>query len=132
MEKENRIINWSGDLADLSFGNLTANEMDIFLAVCCKYQRQKSNLVKMKLPELERLGRFNAYGKQRLCDCVKSMFEKLLKFYFVYKDDKHYDCFILFTRFRIDYENDFIEISVNEPFVHLLNDLRLNYTSIIE
>lgn len=47
-------------------------------------------------------------------------------------DDKHYDCFILFTRFRVDYENDFIEISVNEPFIHLLNDLRLNYTSIIE
>lgn len=125
MEKENKIINWNKDLADLPFNNLTANEMDMFLAVCYECQRQKSNLVKIELSELERLGSFNAYGKQRLYDCIKSMFEKLLKFYFVYKDNNHYECFILFTRLNIDYENKFIEISVNEPFVFLLNESRL-------
>lgn len=38
----------------------------------------------------------------------------------------------LTTKFSVDYENDFVEVSVNEPFMHLLNDLRLNYTSIVE
>lgn len=132
MEKENKIINWNNNLADLPFRNLTASEMDIFLAVCCECQRQGSNLVKISLSELEQLGNFNAYGKQRLGACIESVFKKLLRLYFIYKDDKHYDCFILFTRFRVDYENDFIEISINEPFIRLLNDLRLNYTSIVE
>lgn len=130
MEKENRIVNWNNDLADLPFGNLTANEMDMFLVVCYECQRQKSNLVKIELSELERLGSFNDYGKQRLYDCVKSMFEKLLKFCFVYEGDNHYDCFTLFARLNIDYENKFIEISVNEPFVFLLNESRFIYTHI--
>lgn len=132
MEKENKIINWNKDLTDLPFRNLTANEMNIFLAVCCECQRQKDNLIRIEFSKLGRFDNFNAYGKQRLGAYIESVFKKLLRLYFVYKDDKHYDCFILFTRFRVDYENDFIEISVNEPFVHLLNDLRLNYTSIIE
>ena len=56
------------------------------------------------------------------------MFKKLLKFCFVYKDDKHCDFFVIFTRLNIDYENDFIEISVNEPFMFLLNESKLIYT----
>lgn len=125
-------MNWSNDLTDLPFESFTANEVNIFLAICYKCQRQGNNLVKISLSELEQLGSFNAYGEQRLGAYIESVFKKLLRLYFVYKDDKHCDCFILFTRFRADYENDFIEISVNEPFVHLLNDLRLNYTFIIE
>lgn len=132
MEKENKIINWSKDLADLPFGNLTENEINMFLAVCCECQRQKSNLVRIEFSKLGKLDDFNACSKQRLGAYIESVFKKLIRLYFVYKDDKHYDCFILFTKFRADYENDFIEISVNEPFVHLLNGLRLNYTSIIE
>lgn len=58
------------------------------------------------------------------------MIKKLLKLYFVDRDDKHYEYFTLFTKFRIDCEDNFIEISVNEPFIYLLNELRSNYTSI--
>lgn len=127
MEKENKIVNWNGDLANLPFNDLTADEMGVFLAVCYECQRRENNLVKIELSELERLGCFYAYGKQKLRACVESMFKKLLKFCFIYKDDKHFDCFTLFTRLNIDHENNFIEISVNEPFMLLLNESRLIY-----
>ena len=122
MEKENKIVNWNGDFADLPFNDLTADEMGVFLAVCYECQRQGNNLVKIDLSELERLGSYYAYGKQRLCVCVESMFKKLLKFCFVYKGDKHCDFFTIFTRLNIDHKNNFIEISVNEPFMLLLNE----------
>lgn len=128
MEKGNTIINLNNGLADLPFNNLTVDEMGIFLAICYECQRQENNLVKIELSKLERFGSFYVYGKQRLCACVESMFKKLLKFYFIYKDDKRFDCFTIFTGFNINYENNFIEISVNEPFVSLLNELRLVYT----
>lgn len=50
--------------------------------------------------------------------------------YFVDKDDNHYDCFTLFNRFYVDYTNNLIEVTVNEPFAYLLNGLKSNYTSI--
>lgn len=125
MEKENTIIDVNNDLVDLPFNNLTADEMSVFLAVCYECQRQKNNLVKIELSELEWLGNYYIYGK--LCACVESMFKKLLKFCFVYKDDKHCDFFTIFTRLNIDCENNFIEISVNEPFMLLLNESRLIY-----
>lgn len=127
MEKENKIVNWNGDLADLPFNDLTADEMGVFLAVCYECQRRENNLVKIELSELERLGCFYVYGKQRLCACTESMFKKLLKFYFVYEDDKHFECFTIFTRLNIDCENNFIEISVNKPFMSLLNESKLIY-----
>lgn len=114
-------------MADLPFNDLTADEMGVFLAVCYECQRQETNLIKIDLSELERLGSYYAYGKQRLCACVESMFKKLLKFCFVYKDDKHCDFFTIFTRLNIDCENNFIEISVNKPFVSLLNESKLIY-----
>lgn len=55
MEKGNEIVNWSNDLTDLPFKNFTANEVDIFLAVCYKCQRQKTNLIKIPFSEIERL-----------------------------------------------------------------------------
>ena len=55
MEKENKIINWNNDLTDLPFDNLTADEMGMFLAVCYECQKQKNNLVRIELSELERL-----------------------------------------------------------------------------
>lgn len=127
MEKENTIIDLNNDLVDLPFNNLTADEMGMFLAVCYECQKQKNNLVRIELSELEWLGSYYAYGKQKLCACVESMFKKLLKFCFIYKDDKRYDFFTIFTRLNIDHENNFIEISVNKPFMLLLNESRLIY-----
>lgn len=125
MEKGNMIIDLNNDLVDLPFNNLTADEMGMFLAVCYECQRQKNSLVRIELSELEWLGSYYIYGK--LCACVESMFKKLLKFCFVYKDDKHCDFFTIFTRLNIGHENNFIEISVNKPFVSLLNESRLIY-----
>ena len=79
MEKENKIINWNGDLADLPFNDLTADEMGVFLAVCYECQRRESNLVKIELSELERLGFFYAYGKQRL-DVCQARLQNILYF----------------------------------------------------
>ena len=68
------IINISNaNLMDLVFKNLTAKEADMFLAICCKCQRQGDNLVKISLSELEQLGSFNSYGKQRLGACVEKL-----------------------------------------------------------
>lgn len=36
--------------------------------------------------------------------------------------------FVIFTRLNIDHEDNFIEISVNEPFMFLLNESRFIYT----
>lgn len=58
MEKENKIVNWNGDLADLPFNDLTVDEMGVFLAVCYECQRQKNSLVKIDSSELERLSRY--------------------------------------------------------------------------
>lgn len=80
MEEENKIINWNNNLADLPFRNLTANEMDIFLAVCCECQKQKNNLVRIEFSKLERLGNFNACGKQRLGAYIESVFKNYLNF----------------------------------------------------
>lgn len=85
-------------MADLPFNDLAADEMGMFLAVCYECQRQESNLVKIELSELERFGGFYVYGKQRLCACTESMFKKLLKFYLICEDDKHFECF---TRLNI-------------------------------
>lgn len=128
MEKENTIIDLNNDLVDLPFNNLTADEIGMFLAICYECQRQKNSLIKIDLSELEQLGCFYAYGKQKLRACIEGMFKKLLKFYFVYEDDKYFECFTIFTRLNIDCENNFIEISVNKPFVSLLNESRLIYT----
>ena len=42
-------------------------------------------------------------------------------------DNKYCDFFTIFTRLNIDCENNFIEISVNKPFVSLLNESKLIY-----
>lgn len=80
MKKENKIVNWNGNLADLPFNDLTADEMGVFLAVCYECQRRENNLVKIELSELERLGCFYAYDKQRL-DACQARLQNILYFH---------------------------------------------------
>ena len=132
MKNKTEIVNWSNDLTDLPFKGFTAVELDIFLAVCYKCQRQKTNLIKIPFSEIERLSFLDKYryGKKRVGINAESVSNKLLQMFFVDKDDNHYDCFTLFNRFYVDYTDNFIEVTVNEPFAYLLNGLRSNYTSI--
>lgn len=46
MKNKTEIVNWSNDLTDLPFKGFTAVELDIFLAVCYKCQRQKNKSYK--------------------------------------------------------------------------------------
>lgn len=80
MEKENTIIDLNNDLVDLPFNNLTADEIGMFLAICYECQRQKNSLIKIELSELEQLGSFNAYGKQRL-DACQARLQNILYFH---------------------------------------------------
>lgn len=130
MKNKKEIVNWSNDLTDLPFKGFTAVELDIFLAVCYRCQRQETNLVKISFSELEKLSHLDGYRKKRVAANAESVSKKLLQMFFVDKDDNHYDCFTLFNRFYVDYTNNFIEVTVNEPFAYLLNGLKSNYTSI--
>ena len=76
----------NGNLLDSVFENLTENEMNMFLTVCYKCQRQKDNLIRIEFSKLGRFDNFNACGKQRLGAYIESVFKKLLRLYFVYKD----------------------------------------------
>ena len=61
MKNKTEIVNWSNDLTDLPFKGFTAVELDIFLAVCYKCQRQKTNLIKIPFSEIERLSFLDKY-----------------------------------------------------------------------
>ena len=70
MKKGNEIVNWSNDLTDLPFKNFTANEVDIFLAICYRCQRQGTRTIKITFDKLRELSYFSAKNNERFQDRV--------------------------------------------------------------
>lgn len=128
-EIKREIVNWNNDLTRFSLKGLNPSELDIFLAICYRCQRQGTRTIKITFDELRELSYFSSKDDERFRDRVLAVNKKLLSLSFEVNDGHIYCGFSLFSMYKIDTDNEYIEIAVDEHLAYLLNDFEKNYTS---
>lgn len=128
-EIKREIVNWNNDLTNFSLKGLNPSELDIFLAICYRCQRQGTRTIKITFDELRKLSYFSAKNNERFQDRVLAVNKKLLSLSFEVNDGHVYCGFSLFSTYKIDTDNEYMEIAVDEHLAYLLNDFEKNYTS---
>lgn len=108
---------------------LSPSELDIFLGICYKCKRQKTRTAKITFDELRELSYFSTKDNERFQDKVLAVNKKLSSLSFEINDGSVYYGFSFFSMYKIDTNNEYIEITINEHFAYLLNDFEKNYTS---
>ena len=128
-EIKREIVNWNNDLTNFSLKGLNPSELDIFLGICYRCQRQGTRTIKITFDELRELSYFSAKNNERFQDRVLAVNKKLLSLSFEVNDGHVYCGFSLFSTYKIDTDNEYMEIAVDEHLAYLLNDFEKNYTS---
>lgn len=128
-EIKREIVNWNNDLTNFSLKGLTPSELDIFLGICYRCQHQGTRTIKITFDELRGLSYFSSKDGDRFCDKVIAVNKKLLSLSFEVNDGHVYCGFSLFSMYKIDTDNEYVEIAVDEHLAYLLNDFERNYTS---
>lgn len=128
-EIKREIVNWNNDLTNFSLKGLTPSELDIFLGICYRCQHQGTRTIKITFDELRGLSYFSSKDGDRFCDKVIAVNKKLLSLSFEVNDGHVYYGFSLFSMYKIDTDNEYVEIAVDEHLAYLLNDFEKNYTS---
>lgn len=128
-EIKREIVNWNNDLTNFSLKGLNPSELDIFLGICYRCQHQGTRTIKITFDELRELSYFSAKNNERFQDRVLAVNKKLLSLSFEVNNGHVYCGFSLFSTYKIDTDNEYMEIAVDEHLAYLLNDFEKNYTS---
>lgn len=125
-EIKREITNWDNDLIKFLLKELNPNELDIFLGVCYRCQRQETRTTKITFDELRGLSYFSVKDNERFQDRVLAANKKLSSLLFEINDGSVYYGFSFFSMYKIDTNNEYIEITINEHLAYLLNDFEKN------
>lgn len=128
-EEVNTNISMGNDLVTLPLKNFTASEMDIFLAICYKCQRQGSTELRIPVAELRQLAKYKNASNKELMDAIELTGKKITSLSFtIKKTNTHFSIFIPFTVFDFDLNTD-LRVRVNDEFLYLFNDFVGDYTT---
>lgn len=125
----NTNVNMGNDLVTLPLKNFTASEMDIFLAICYKCQRQGSTEIKIPITELRTLSRYKNVSNKKFMDAIELTVKKIGSLGFtIKKSSTYFEMFFPFSVFKFDL-NAFLKVKVNDEFLYLFNDFVGDYTT---
>lgn len=125
------MVKYHNDLSDLSLRNFTAAELDILMALCNRLRSKKTAVCKFDFSELRELTKSTEKHDKRFADNIRRTNKKLLELNMMLHDEEHPGRtvqFALFKRFVTDENTQTLEISVNEEFAYILNDLDQEFT----
>ena len=125
-EIKREITNCDNDLTSFLLKGLSPSELDIFLGICYKCKRQKTRTTKITFDKLRELSYFSTKDNERFQDKVLAVNKKLSSLSFEINDGSVYYGFSFFSMYKIDTNNEYIEITINEHFAYLLNDFEKN------
>lgn len=125
-EIKREITNCDNDLTSFLLKGLSPSELDIFLGICYKCKRQKTRTAKITFDELRELSYFSTKDNERFQDKVLAVNKKLSSLSFEINDGSVYYGFSFFSMYKIDTNNEYIEITINEHLAYLLNDFEKN------
>lgn len=125
----NTNVSMGNDLVTLPLKNFTASEMDIFLAICYRCQRQGSTELRIPVSELRQIAKYKNVSNKELMDAVELTGKKITSLSFtIKKTNTHFSIFIPFTVFDFDLNAD-LRVRVNDEFLYLFNDFVGDYTT---
>lgn len=125
---EKKIIKYHNDLNLISFAGFKEKELNLFFTICYKLKEKGTGTVNFNFIELQEFIEVKN-KKTRLKEYILELNKKLLNLNQQIEIEKNvFLNFVLFTTLKSDFNKNELEVSVNKPFLYILNNLVEKYT----
>lgn len=120
----NRIkVKHANELNLVPMRNFNATEMNLFFSLCAKMKDKGTQKIRFEFEDLRDLSDYKPTATKRFSDDLESLYDKMLNLTLRTHKEGVREKFVLFTGFKIDENDKYVEISVNSDLEYILNEL---------
>lgn len=128
----NEVVKHHNDLNTVIMRKWTAEEMNFFFAIIAKARDKGTSDLVFDKYQLAELANYSIQHNKRFYDTMDSLANNITQLRYIEKTSKSIEYMPLFTRFRVDWEEDLsdmqAQVSVSPLFEYILNKLSANFT----
>lgn len=108
--------------------NFDSVEMDLFFSICAKMKDKGERKVRFSFEDLRELSAYKPTSVKRFADDLESVYSKMIQLTYRTEEAGIREKFVLFTGYRIDENNQTVDISVNPELDYIINELSTEFT----
>ena len=125
----NEIVKFNNQFNNVALKGFTSQELNLLITIASKLKEKKGEKVIFDFFDLKKYIKLNKNETTKeFIKNVMNVNKKLLKINFIFFNQNKIIQFALFKSFVIDTDLQTLEVSVNDEFIFLLNELTSNFT----
>ncbi len=121
-------IRYKNELNLVPMRNFDSVEMNLFFSICAKMKDKGLSKVQFTFEDLRELSAYKPTSIKRFSDDLEAVYNKMLQLTYRTEEAGIREKFVLFTGYRIDENNQTVDISVNPELAYILNELSSEFT----
>lgn len=112
----------------VSLNHFDSMETNMFFVLCNRLKEQNTRLIEISFKDIKRLINYKSTSKARFIKDVEALYNKIFGLTYRRETDNEIEVFVLFTKVRIDKQNEVVQVGVNPDLAYILNDITGNFT----
>lgn len=125
----NEVTKYHNDLNTVVMRRWTKEEMNFFFAIIAKARENQTKILIFESEELKELTHFSGDYNQRWNDIMDRVTDKVAQLIYKERTTKKKVVMTLFKKFEVDFEDQYVTVSISDEFEYILNQLNANFTS---
>lgn len=121
-------VKYKNELNLIPMRNFDSVEMDLFFSICAKMKDKGERKVRFSFEDLRELSAYKPTSVKRFADDLESVYSKMIQLTYRTEEAGIREKFVLFTGYRIDENNQTVDISVNPELDYIINELSTEFT----
>ena len=121
-------VRYKNELNLVPMRNFDSVEMNLFFSICAKMKDKGLSKVQFTFEDLRELSAYKPTSIKRFSDDLEAVYNKMLQLTYRTEEAGIREKFVLFTGYRIDENNQRVDISVNPELAYIVNELSSEFT----
>lgn len=121
-------VRYKNELNLVPMRNFDSVEMNLFFSICAKMKDKGLSKVQFTFEDLRELSAYKPTSIKRFSDDLEAVYNKMLQLTYRTEEAGIREKFVLFTGYRIDENNQTVDISVNPELAYIINELSSEFT----
>lgn len=121
-------VKYKNELNLIPMRNFDSVEMNLFFSICAKMKDKGMSKVRFTFEDLKELSAYKPTSVKRFADDLEAVYSKMIQLTYRTEEPGIREKFVLFTGYRIDENNQTVDISVNPELDYIINELSTEFT----
>lgn len=124
----NEVVKYNNYMNNLHFKGFTAIDFNFLMVLCNKLRNKDISKITISFAELREKTGYKQTSINKFVSDLERMNKKLMEITCSLRTESKIFMFVLFPTFEIDVDNQLLNVSVNQNFTFVLNELVKNFT----